>query len=237
MKLARTIRLDVSDANVFPLAATPGEWAVTGTFAFADADPDGWDGKHKIAFRDGWLGTESFGRSTFVQVTTITAEHYEATMRHLAAHIFEAYGAPGMLEALAAARHEIDDMARLCDHSVGTLLAMERRADETSITERTRIVTPPSEEFHTRIWSIEDDAPDPGPEKAPHMYKRDEARRMIFHAWRDWPGKTQSPNGNDALAFFSYLENEKPHLLQFRSRAGKWPDVHGWLIRNGDVSD
>ena len=42
MKLARTIRLDVSDTNVFTAAAKPGEWAVTGTFAFADSDPIAW---------------------------------------------------------------------------------------------------------------------------------------------------------------------------------------------------
>ncbi len=81
-------------------------------------------------------------------------------MRRLAGHIFETYGAPGMIDALAAARHEIGDMAGLCDHPVGTLLAMERRADARSITERTRIVAPPGAEFHTRIWAIEDDAPE-----------------------------------------------------------------------------
>ncbi|MDD9878731.1 MAG: DUF6505 family protein [Magnetovibrio sp.] len=156
MKLARTIRLDVSDANVFPLAAEPGEWAVTGTFAFADADPAGWDNKQKLAFRDGWLGTESFGRASFVQVTTIATEHYEETVRRLAAHLFEAHGAPGMIDALEAARQEVDDMAGLCEHPVGTLLAIERQADDRAITERTRLVTPPTDEFHTRIWSIED---------------------------------------------------------------------------------
>ena len=59
MKLARTIRLDVSDTNVFTAVAKPGEWAVTGTFAFADSDPIAWTNKDKIAFRDGWMGTES----------------------------------------------------------------------------------------------------------------------------------------------------------------------------------
>ena len=157
MKLARTIRLDVSDANVFARAAEPGEWAITGTFAFADADPILWGNKEKIAFRDGWLGTESFGRSTFVQVTTIPGEQYEATIHRLAAHIFNTYGAPGMIDALEAARMEVDDMAGICDHPVGTLLAMERQVDDQSITERTRVVTPPSEEFHARIWSIGDD--------------------------------------------------------------------------------
>lgn len=69
------------------------------------------------------------------------------------------------------------------------------------------------------------------------MYKRDEARRMIFQVWDNWAEKPDAPNGNDALRFFTYLENEKPHLLNFRGKAGKWQDVHGWLIRNGNVSD
>ena len=71
MKLARTIHLDVSDTNVFTAVAKPGEWAVTGTFAFADSDPSAWTNKDKIAFRDGWMGIESFGRSTFVQVLSL----------------------------------------------------------------------------------------------------------------------------------------------------------------------
>ena len=39
MKLLRTIRLDVSDTFVFEKAADPGEWAVSGAFAFWDRDP------------------------------------------------------------------------------------------------------------------------------------------------------------------------------------------------------
>lgn len=92
MNLARTIRLDVSDANVFPLAAGPGEWAVTGTFAFADSDPALLDVKERIAFRDGWFGTESFGRATFVQVTDIGTDDYKETVRRLASHLFGDYG-------------------------------------------------------------------------------------------------------------------------------------------------
>lgn len=160
MKLARTIRLDVSDANVFPTAAEPGEWAITGTFAYTDGDPASWDNKQKIAFRDGWFGTESFGRATFVQVASITGPAFEEAVQRLAAHIFKVYGAPGMLDAIEAARQEVTDMMALCDHPIGTLLAIERQADEQSITERTRVVTPPGDEFHARIWTLEEDSED-----------------------------------------------------------------------------
>ena len=157
MKLARTIRLDVSDTNVFPRPAEPGEWAVTGTFAFADSDPAGLDVKERIAFSDGWFGTESYGRSTFVQVTNIGQDDYDETVRRLAAHLFQDYGAPDMMAALDAARQEVDDMVALCDHPAGTLLAIEREFAELSITERTRVVEPKGDGMHARIWSLEED--------------------------------------------------------------------------------
>ena len=157
MKLARTIRLDVSDTNVSTTVAEPGEWAIKGTFAFVDIDPSAWTDKDKIEFREGWMGTESFGRSTFVQVTTIAQSQYEETVRRLAGHIFKSYGAPGMIDALKAARDEVDEMVKICEHPIGTLLAIERTADDQAITERTRVITPPNEEFHTRIWAIDDD--------------------------------------------------------------------------------
>ena len=39
MKLLRTIRLDPSDTFIFERAAEPGEWAVSGVFAFWHRDP------------------------------------------------------------------------------------------------------------------------------------------------------------------------------------------------------
>ena len=48
-------------------------------------------------------------------------------------------------------------MSKICEHPIGTLLAITRTVDDQSITERTRIITPPSGEFHTRIWAIDDD--------------------------------------------------------------------------------
>src|SRR6476620_10607605 len=68
MKLLRTIRLDPSDTFVFDQAAEPGEWAVTGAFIFADADPSTLEGKARAAFRSGFLGVASLGWSTLVQI-------------------------------------------------------------------------------------------------------------------------------------------------------------------------
>ncbi len=39
LKFPRTIRLDPSDTFVFERAAVPGEWAVSGAFAFWNRDP------------------------------------------------------------------------------------------------------------------------------------------------------------------------------------------------------
>src|SRR5262245_65068190 len=68
VKLLRTIRLDPSDTFVFERAAEPGEWAVSGAFAFAQLDIGKLEGKQRAAFRSGFLGIESLGWSTLVQV-------------------------------------------------------------------------------------------------------------------------------------------------------------------------
>ena len=68
MKLLRTIRLDPSDTFVFERAAEPGEWAVPGGFAFATMDVARLEGKKRAAFRSGFLGIDSLGWSTLLQV-------------------------------------------------------------------------------------------------------------------------------------------------------------------------
>jgi hypothetical protein len=51
VKLLRTIQLDASDSFVFEKAAEPGEWAVSGAFAFARDEPANLRGKARSAFR------------------------------------------------------------------------------------------------------------------------------------------------------------------------------------------
>ena len=72
MKLLRTIRLDPSDTVVFEQAAEPGEWAVSGAFAFWNSDPATLEGKTRTAFRSGFLGLSTLGRSTLVQIVDAT---------------------------------------------------------------------------------------------------------------------------------------------------------------------
>lgn len=154
MKFLRIIRLDPSDLKVFPHAAEPGEWAVPGTFAFADADPGALSRKEQLAFKSGWLGTASFGRSTLVQVVDIEEEQFEEVVRRLAVHFVDAYGAPDLDAALGPAREEAAYAAGLAEHEGLTLLAIAREFTDQGIGERVSVVTPQGKALHARIWEI-----------------------------------------------------------------------------------
>ncbi len=154
MKFPRSIRLDQSDQSIFAPAAEPGEWAVPGSFAFAGTDATGLDGKEKLAFHTGWLGSDSFGRSTLVEVAEIDEAGFFAVVERLARHFVDGYGAPTLAAALPAAREEADYAAGLCEHPVGSLLALEREATADGTVERYRIVRPARATDHTRIWEI-----------------------------------------------------------------------------------
>ncbi len=154
MKLLRTLRLDVSDLKIFPKAAGPGEWAVAGTFAFADRGLEDLESKEKLAFRNGWLSTESFGFASLVEVAEISEAAFAEVIERLARHFVEAYGAPDLMAALPAAREEADYAASLCDHQVHTMLAIEREVTEAGIAERIRIIKPDRAGDHAKIWEI-----------------------------------------------------------------------------------
>jgi len=158
MKLPKTIRLDVSDQNTFPLAAEAGEWAVTGTFSFSGMDAEGMSNKEQLAFRNGWLGLGSFGRASLVQVSSVTDEEYEEIVRALAAHLHRDYNAPDMMAAVDAARMEASDAEAICNHPPGTLLSMERELTDEGIVERIHVISPGHDD-HARIWTIEADVP------------------------------------------------------------------------------
>lgn len=158
MKLLRTIRFDESDTRVFAEAADPGEWAVPGTFVFADADPEQLNRQERQAFANGFLGLDSFGWSTLVTVATIERDDYDAVIDTLARHLLQDYGAPDFATAKAAAREEIDYAAALCEHPINTLLSLSRFVEGDAIREQFRIVSPPGEKPHAKIWEIDPDA-------------------------------------------------------------------------------
>ena len=142
MKLPRTIRLDPSDGFVFERAAEPGEWAVTGSFLFWDADLAALGPKVRAAFRSGFVGVVSLGFSTLVAVAEASEAERDAAVEALAGHLLARCGAPDSASARAAARNELDFAASLCDHPVGTIIAMHRRLDGDRIREQFRTLEP-----------------------------------------------------------------------------------------------
>ena len=159
MRLPQTIRLDVSDAHVFDSAAEPGEWAVTGTFAFVDADPATMSGRERQGFRSGWLGTTSFGRATLVRVREAADADAEQAAAMLADHLLDRYGAPDREAAMQAARAEVADAAAAAsDHPNGTILAIQREASADGVTERIMVVRPPADGMAApiRVWTVDE---------------------------------------------------------------------------------
>lgn len=142
MKLLRTIRLDSSDTFVFERAADPGEWAVSGTFAFAHVDATKLEGKARAAFRSGFLGIDTLGWSTLVQVVEAREEDRAAAVELLALRLVERFGAPDLSTARPAAEEELAFAASLSDHPKGMLAAVSRRYEDGAIREAFRTLTP-----------------------------------------------------------------------------------------------
>jgi hypothetical protein len=142
LKLPRTIRLDPSDTFVFERAAEPGEWAVSGAFAFWNQDPATLAQKQRVALRSGFLGIESLGWSTLAIVTEATETERQAAVERLAAQLLETFGAPDAEAARSAAEEEVAFAASLCDHPAQTLLAVQRSIEDGEIRERFRTLKP-----------------------------------------------------------------------------------------------
>jgi hypothetical protein len=148
MKLARTIRFDDSDLNVFDHPAETDEWAISGGFAFSDWTEDMLTGKARQAFANGWMGIESFGRSTFVAVAQIEPFEFDQLAQKLAQHFVTVYGAPDIETALPTARDELEYMADLCrDHEPNTLLVVERSLSDMGVKEAFRAIKPQEAEL------------------------------------------------------------------------------------------
>jgi hypothetical protein len=142
VKLLRTIRLDPSDTFVFERAAEPGEWAVPGTFVFAPMDVARLEGKARAAFRSGFLGIDSLGWSTLVQVAEASAEERAAAVDLLARRLVERFGAPHLAAARAAAEEEIAFAASLSNQPEGMVVALARSQEADDIRETFRTLAP-----------------------------------------------------------------------------------------------
>jgi hypothetical protein len=165
MKLLRIIRLDASDSFVFEKPAEPGEWAVSGAFVFGRSDPANLQGKARTAFRAGFLGLSSLGRSTLAQIVEASEADRRAAVELLATQLVTHFGAPDSATARFAADEEIDFAASLCGHEPGVLVAVTRRLENGAIREEFRTLRPREGAGHTRAFEFlevvgEDAAPD-----------------------------------------------------------------------------
>jgi hypothetical protein len=142
LKLLRTIRLDPSDTFVFEPAAEPGEWAVSGAFAFWGGDPSSLKGKARSAFRSGFLGVESLGWSTLVQIVEASEADRANLVEALATQLVERFGAPDMQAAAGAAEEEVAFAESLCSQPQDTLIAVHRTYEDGNVREAFRTLRP-----------------------------------------------------------------------------------------------
>lgn len=174
IRLPRTIQLDRSDNVIFAPAATPGEWAVTGTFLFAGRDPATLDRKAQIAFRSGFLGASSFGWSTLVTVTLVPPSDRDEALDMLAQQLVDRLGAPNLDAARPAAEEELSLAEELCrGHAEGTLIALHRTHGVDGIREQFRTLKPRDETAFSAGYLG-------GHDKAFHMVETDEEEGETF---------------------------------------------------------
>ncbi len=143
MRLARTLRFDQSDEQVFEVPAQPDEWAISGAFEFSDWTKEMLAGKPRQAFANGWLGLESFGRATFIATAKIEEAEYAALIDRLAAHFVDAYGAPDLDAARPVAEDELRFMREMCeDQDPNTILFVTREMVEDGVSESFQAIKP-----------------------------------------------------------------------------------------------
>jgi len=156
MKLLRTIRLDPSDTFVFEPPAEPGEWAVSGAFAFWHRDPQSLQGKARSAFRSGFLGVQSLGWSTLAQIVTASDEDRAALIGVLASQLRAHFGAPDEAAARVAAEDEVTFVESLCTEPPDTLIAVHRMFDNGEVREQFRTLRPRAGVKPARAFSFFD---------------------------------------------------------------------------------
>jgi hypothetical protein len=141
-RLLRCARLDDSDEEVFEKAAQAGEWAIPGSFMFLDDDESSLTNKRLQAFNAGFLGLDSFGWCTIVSVATASEEQIQEAVDQLSQHLLDHFGAPDRAAARQAARSELAYAESLCEHEIGTLVALERELTDEGIEERFKRFVP-----------------------------------------------------------------------------------------------
>jgi hypothetical protein len=154
VKLLRTIRLDASDTFVFDRSAEPGEWAVSGAFAFWSKDPAKIEGKARVAFRSGFLGVESLGWSTLVQIVEANENDRSALVDTLARQLLQHFGAPTTAAAKMAAEEEVTFAESLCTAPRDGVIAVHRTFENGAVRETFRTLRAKEGAKLTRAFSF-----------------------------------------------------------------------------------
>ena len=169
MKLLRTIALDPSDTFVFDVPAEPGEWAISGAFRFCHRDPQQLGGKQRSAFRGGFLGVQSWGWSTLVQIVPATEQDRSALVELLAGQLVERFGAPDLATARLAAEDEIAFAQSLCTPPVGALIAVHRSVSDGEVHEAFRRLQLREGQRHGKAFSFMEVEDDTEPDGTPNL--------------------------------------------------------------------
>ena len=154
VKLLRTIRLDPSDTFVFEKAAEPGEWAVSGAFVFWDIDASALQGKARSAFRSGFLGVESLGWSTLVQIVEADAADRARVVDLLAEKLVAHFGAPDINTARLAADEEVNFAEQLCTEPKDILVGVHRSFEDGAVRETFRTLRPRAGAKPNRVFEF-----------------------------------------------------------------------------------
>jgi hypothetical protein len=179
LKLLRTIRLDPSDTFVFERAAEPGEWAVSGAFEYWDQDLEALAGKERAAFRAGFLGVASLGRSTLVQIVETDAAGRREAVETLAKQLVAHFGAPDLDAARGAAEEEVAFAQSLCDYPPDMLVAVHRTIENGAIREAFRSLHAKGGPKPLRAFSfLEVQGEDEGPEERVDLIGLSEGKRQ-----------------------------------------------------------
>jgi hypothetical protein len=137
-KLIRTLHLDPSDAFVFDHAAEPGEWAAPGSGLFEGFDLEAASPKWRAAFRSGFLSLRTFGFSTLVEIAEINKQERDALVDGFACELVSRFKVPNFALARRLASDEITFAESLCDHDLGTVVAVRRTLESGTIREQFR---------------------------------------------------------------------------------------------------
>lgn len=160
-RLPKAVRLDDSDLQVYEQPAEPGELAVSGAFEFLNDSIEFLQGKKLQAFRSGFLGIKTSGRTTLVAIASINPEEYQNAINQLTVNLMSNHGVPERSLALNLATEEIRYAESLCEYEEGTILALDREFNEDEVKECFKKFVPTTlanwEESKPLVYSMEED--------------------------------------------------------------------------------